>query len=113
MITKTIAMLLFILMLFIAWTFSPPPLVAANGTTFEVDSTDDELDLDNTDGICLSIAGTCTLWAAIQQANKDPVAVNTIAFNIPIVLTYIYISNALPTIYTPMHTQGPNLHNGG
>lgn len=37
--------------------------------TFTVDSTADETDLDQSDGLCLTAGGQCTLRAAIQQAN--------------------------------------------
>jgi CSLREA domain-containing protein len=54
----------------------------AFGTTFVVDSTGDEPDADTTDGLCRTALATCTLRAAIQQANATPGA-DTIAFNIP------------------------------
>ena len=110
---KTITKLLFILMLFIVWTFAPPPPVVAAGTTFVVDSTGDEEDLNWSDNICQTSAGTCTLRAAIKQSNFDAGTEDTITFNIPQPIAIIYIDAALPTIYTPMHIQGPNAHNGG
>ncbi len=45
---------------------SAPPVGAA---TFTVNSTGDEPDADLRDRICLTASGTCTLRAAIQQAN--------------------------------------------
>jgi len=54
----------------------------ASAATFMVDSTGDESDADLTDGICRTALGTCTLRAAIEQANALA-GVDTIAFNIP------------------------------
>ena len=41
----------------------------ASAATFTVDSTGDESDADLADGICRTALGTCTLRAAIEQAN--------------------------------------------
>lgn len=59
--------------------FLPRPAFAA---TFVVDSTGDESDDNLLDGICHTAAGTCTLRAAIEQANALAGA-DTITFNIP------------------------------
>jgi hypothetical protein len=40
--------------------------------TFAVDDPDDAVDADPSDGLCRTAAGTCTLRAAIQQANTLP-----------------------------------------
>lgn len=37
---------------------------------FNVDSALDQVDLDTSDGICQTLAGTCTLRAAVMQANR-------------------------------------------
>src|SRR5512132_2050977 len=55
---------------------------AASAATFTVDSTGDESDADLTNGICRTALGTCTLRAAIEQANALAGS-DTIAFNIP------------------------------
>jgi CSLREA domain-containing protein len=53
-----------------------------SAATFVVDSTGDEADADVTDGLCRTALDTCTLRAAIEQANALAGA-DTIAFNIP------------------------------
>jgi CSLREA domain-containing protein len=55
---------------------------AVSAATFVVDSTGDEPDKDINDGLCQTAVGTCTLRAAIEQANALAGA-DTIAFNIP------------------------------
>ncbi|HEX3724581.1 MAG TPA: CSLREA domain-containing protein, partial [Nitrolancea sp.] len=44
----------------------------ATSSTFVVNSTGDEDDINKGDGVCLTSAGTCTLRAAIGEANNDP-----------------------------------------
>lgn len=44
----------------------------ANALTFRVDSALDQLDSAVGDGLCRTVAGTCTLRAAIQEANVQP-----------------------------------------
>ncbi len=56
--------------------------LAQGGTTFVVNSTGDEDDNNIGNGVCQTPAGTCTLRAAIREANTSP-GPNTIAFNIP------------------------------
>ncbi len=56
--------------------------MSASAATFVVNSVGDESDADLMDGICLTALGTCTLRAAIEQANASAGA-DTIAFNIP------------------------------
>ena len=48
-----------------AWAV-PPPLV-----TFVVNDSNDSIDKDSLDGKCETIAGTCTLRAAVMQANDS------------------------------------------
>ena len=52
-----------------------------NGDTFTVNSTDNRADVNGADGICQTSSGTCSLRAAVEQANytRGP---NTIRFNI-------------------------------
>jgi CSLREA domain-containing protein len=54
----------------------------ASAATFVVDSTGDEPDADTTDGLCRTALTTCTLRAAIEQANASPGA-DVIQFAIP------------------------------
>lgn len=54
----------------------------ALGVTFVVDSLGDERDDDDADGVCRTSAGTCTLRAALEQANATA-GLDTIAFAIP------------------------------
>src|SRR6187455_523083 len=63
-------------LLALAWAL---PLSAA---TFTVDSTGDESDANTGDNVCQTAGGTCTLRAAIEQANATAGA-DTIAFAIP------------------------------
>ena len=46
------------------------PAIAEAVPTFQVNSTADLVDDDVTDGVCHTSAGTCTLRAAVMQANK-------------------------------------------
>jgi CSLREA domain-containing protein len=57
-----------------------PQLIA--GTTFTVNTTLDENDINLLDGICLTISGVCSLRAAIQQANVN-LGSNVIHFAMP------------------------------
>ena len=51
---------------------------------YVVDSTGDQPDASTSDGACLTAANTCTLRAAIQQANADGAsAADSISFDIP------------------------------
>ncbi|MGH9260064.1 MAG: CSLREA domain-containing protein, partial [Acidimicrobiales bacterium] len=54
--------------------FYPPDEVIAAPTTLVVNSTVDAADTNPGDGVCATGAGTCTLRAAIQEANAvdDP-----------------------------------------
>ena len=63
--------------------FDPYSWPARVGTpTFVVDSTGDELDASLSDNVCATATGTCTLRAAIQQANATT-GENRIEFAIP------------------------------
>jgi hypothetical protein len=53
-----------------ALAFAFSPRVAGAEPVFVVDSTLDQIDADASDGICATAAGTCTLRAAIMQANR-------------------------------------------
>ena len=67
--------------------------------TFVVDSVGDAPDADLTDGICRTSLGTCTLRAAIEQANASAGA-DTIAFSIP----GPGVHTISPTAYLPILT---------
>jgi CSLREA domain-containing protein len=51
---------------------------AASATTFTVDSTADEDDTTPGDGVCKTASGTCTLRAAVEEANDPAVTPDTI-----------------------------------
>jgi CSLREA domain-containing protein len=48
------------------------PLTCAPGCDLVVNATVDEPDADPGDGACATVAGDCTLRAAVQEANADP-----------------------------------------
>ncbi len=58
-------------------TGTRPARASAAGSTYVVNSTADQQDIDQTDGQCLTISGTCTLRAAIMESNF-PTGPNTI-----------------------------------
>jgi CSLREA domain-containing protein len=58
------------------------PLPRQAGPSFSVTSAGDEADASPGDGVCASAAGTCTLRAAIQEANLSSGA-NRVEFSIP------------------------------
>ena len=57
-------------------------VVSADGSTFTVDSTADASDANTGDGLCDDGSGSCTLRAAIEEANASS-SLDTISFNIP------------------------------
>jgi CSLREA domain-containing protein len=61
---------------------APQASLAAGPATFVVNSAGDQVDSKIGDGICKTSAGTCTLRAAIYEANSHA-GPDTIAFNIP------------------------------
>lgn len=78
--------------------------LALSAATFTVNSTDDGPDANPGDGVCATSGGTCTLRAAIQEANALT-GTDTINFNIigsgsgP---QTINLTSALPTITDPV-----------
>jgi CSLREA domain-containing protein len=72
---------------------------SAAGGTFTVNSTGDGDDAAPGDGACAAADGTCTLRAAIAEANRTP-GPNTIAFNLP--------GGGIQTIFVP--TELPEIH---
>ena len=59
-----------------------PGQAAAANEIFTVDSTGDQGDANTGDNLCRTTSNTCTLRAAVQQANATP-GPNTINFNLP------------------------------
>lgn len=76
MLKKSLLGIIFSLLL----TVAIPKSVFANSLV--VNSVGDEADANTVDGVCLTSVGTCTLRAAITQANANSGA-DTITFNIP------------------------------
>lgn len=90
---------------------APEVVPAAPAAVFTVNSTGDESDLSAGNGVCLTSVGTCTLRAAIQEANALTGA-DTIQFAINPggggVLRVIAPQAPLPIITGPTTIQGPN-----
>jgi RHS repeat-associated protein/CSLREA domain-containing protein len=85
-------------------SFGSSPL--ASGTTFIVNSTEDEGDTNTADGLCKTASNVCTLRAAIQQANTT-IDSDTIRFNLPGTGPYIITpGSALPSITQPVIING-------
>jgi CSLREA domain-containing protein len=71
----------------------------ATSSTFVVNSTGDQDDINKGDGICMTSAGTCTLRAAIAEANNTP-GPNTITFNLPgSGVQTIHLNTQLPSLW--------------
>jgi CSLREA domain-containing protein len=81
--------------------------VAVNAATFTVDSAGDEDDASIGNGLCATSLGTCTLRAAIQEANATTATADTIAFAIPgSGVRTIALASALPFITTEVVIDG-------
>lgn len=86
--------------------FMPPRVnQVAHAAIFVVDSTADLPDVNMGDGLCQTPIGTCTLRAAIQQANALP-GLDEIHFAIGTGLQTIIPSATLPTITNPVIMDG-------
>jgi CSLREA domain-containing protein len=84
-------------------------VVAAANPALVVDSVGDGTDASPGNGVCRTAASTCTLRAAIQEANAQPGA-NDIAFAIPgSGVQTIQLGSQLPTL---SDTSGPTTING-
>ena len=90
------AMLLLVGLLVAAPPLAPAAEAQANGSLV-VDSTGDGGDADPGDGRCRTSSGTCTLRAAIQQANATP-GPNEIGFALPGGVQRISPGSALPAL---------------
>ncbi|MCZ6817896.1 MAG: CSLREA domain-containing protein, partial [Calditrichaeota bacterium] len=81
---------------------------SASQINFDVNSTGDGADSNPGDGVCNDGTGTCTLRAAIEEANALP-GKNRIGFNIPGALGTVHIiqpTTALPRILDPVIING-------
>ena len=77
----------------------------ASAATFSVDSAGDESDPDPGDGVCDDGGGSCTLRAALEEANRLDGA-DTIRFEMDAVQTSIRPASALPNITSPLILDG-------
>ena len=68
LVKKALLIVLVVLLAMVGFTRRPTVTLAA-GNTYAVNSTSDLPDMDQGDGLCLTSEGTCTLRAAIMQAN--------------------------------------------
>jgi CSLREA domain-containing protein len=81
----------------------------ATSSTFVVNSTGDEDDINKGNNVCMTSVGTCTLRAAIAEANNTS-GPNTINFNIPGGgVQTIHLNSQLPTLWD---TTGPTTIDG-
>jgi CSLREA domain-containing protein len=93
--SKVVDLLLRLALALALWLVATPPAQAA---TYTVNSTGDQADALVGDGNCLTAALTCTLRAAIQEANSNAAA-DIIHFNIAGGgVQTIVLTSALPTI---------------
>ena len=95
--------------------FASVSVAQAATTTFTVNSNGDQSDATPGDGVCATAAATCTLRAAIQEANADA-GVQRIAFNLPNsgVKPYsIVVATSLPDVTDPVVIDGTTQPNGG
>ncbi|BEP92896.1 hypothetical protein GmRootA79_12800 [Acidovorax sp. A79] len=83
---------------------------AAQAATYTVNDAGDAADANPGDGLCATAGGTCTLRAAIEQANAH-ISADTIAFNFGGVPTTISLATPLPPITYPATIDGYT--NGG
>ncbi|MCC7416389.1 MAG: right-handed parallel beta-helix repeat-containing protein [Acidobacteria bacterium] len=78
---------------------------SATAATFAVNSTGDSSDVSKGNGVCATSSGTCTLRAAIQEANASAEA-DTIVFALSTGYQRIAVSSPLPTITRPLVIDG-------
>ena len=78
---------------------------AAAGTVVTVDSTGDGSDISPGNGVCVSSDGSCTLRAALEEANATP-GLDTIAFAIGSGVQRITVASGLPTVTSPVVIDG-------
>jgi CSLREA domain-containing protein len=78
---------------------------AAFAATFTVNTTVDAPDASPGNGVCLTASGTCSLRAAIEEANVTA-ATDTIAFAIPGAGVHRIITSTLPSASRPLIVDG-------
>jgi len=79
--------------------------VMLSAATFTVNSANDDPDANPGDGVCATAQGTCTLRAAIQEANAL-IGTDTIAFAIGNGPQTINLTSALPSVTDPVTIDG-------
>lgn len=81
-------------------------LVTSARSSFVVNSTSDEADANTADGVCATASGSCTLRAAIEQANATPEA-DGIAFDLAGAPPHLIApASPLPQITAPLTIDG-------
>ncbi len=98
-----------VLWLFVLIVMWSPLQVAAAPQTFEISSLGDQPDTAPGNGVCATAANTCTLRAAIQEANANNNTTETdvLSFStLPAGLQTIQIDSALPPITQPVKLDG-------
>src|SRR4051812_40670116 len=78
---------------------------AVFAATFTVNTVVDAPDSAPGNGICRTAAGTCSLRAAIQEANATT-AVDTIAFAVPGAGVHTFTTTGFPTATRPLIVDG-------
>ncbi len=97
---------LLMMTLFVLGTTALPRAAHAEGVVFVVTSAADDPDADLTDNVCRTGAASCTLRAALEQANALS-GLDTIRFSIPDVdVATIRPATTLPTITSPVVIDG-------
>jgi CSLREA domain-containing protein len=79
------------------------PAAPAAGATFTVASLGDAADAAPGNGTCKTVGNTCTLRAAVQEAEATPAA-DTIAFSVNGTIT---LGTSLPVVTRPLTVDGP------
>jgi hypothetical protein len=96
--TTKITSLILVWVMVAAFCANPAP-ARATGLEVEAPFDDAQAHDDNPgDGLCRDLAGSCTLRAAIEEANALPGA-DTVTFQVPMTITINSGEGALPTLY--------------
>lgn len=105
---------LIIALLALGFFGAAPQSVKAGGTgvIYTVTSTNDGSDANVGDGVCATSGGSCTLRAAMEEANADAM-VNTIYFNLPGAGTHVISisGSTLPAITAQLNLDGTSQPN--
>lgn len=67
---------------FVLFALLPGAVHSAPGVTFTVNTLTDAVDATIGDGLCATAAAQCSLRAAIQEANFDPITEDTISLDV-------------------------------